>query len=595
MNSYTDFYVDKTSRTFADSLVAFGLARVLAELLQRQTDSAPRVQLHDAGPYYRITCQPALEHAAVRAHGPTLEPIQAIRTAKNAASLPAGIAAWDYEQEREKVNLYFAARKQAGKADLGPDGPPKPHAHWDIFRAINPGALAGYNGLLADWWTARSQPETLLILLDLYAATPNDFAAAEDAWKRLAKANGWDIKPTATCQQLYNPDQGKGQNKGKADGLSVGNLDGFWLTEWLKAIGFYEAAMTRLVRGAKDRKTFVVAPRKLALADSRAVMEKFIDKMQFAETSTRFDILAAIRYMMALLEHFGGEPSLASQISGRRSIRQNVVAGFHTAFYKDLGNAVATMNVSFIALPGWVEVETPQDIRLYVHPNANHPDPQQREYGLLDELELLVRQFDESHSDAFTLLQHLRDFVSGDNLDAFFRFTNAFPAYLMGQREQGKYAFALSTEFIERLVMSTEEKLTPILQSEGFQNIAYAIRQSTVTAQYRKKQGDRKYDVRYGLGQELARKSRYPKDFITALSDFLHKYNAENAQVMENRSGPYRHSVKTTDIEEIVRLIDEYGSETVANLLIAYGYARVSREEEPAMQSDTPSEQEENQ
>jgi len=128
--------------------------------------------------------------------------------------------------------------------------------------------------------------------------------------------------------------------------------------------------------------------------------------------------------------------------------------------------------------------------------------------------------------------------------------------------------------------MSTEKRLSRILESPGFQNIAYAIRQSTVTAQYRKKQGDRKYDVRYGLGQELARKARYPDSFIAALSDFLHKYNAENAQVMENRSGPYRRSVKTTDIDEIVALIDEFGSETVANLLIAYGYAREPYEAE---------------
>jgi hypothetical protein len=49
---------------------------------------------------------------------------------------------------------------------------------------------------------------------------------------------------------------------------------------------------------------------------------------------------------------------------------------------------------------------------------------------------------------------------------------------------------------------------------------------------------------------------------------------------METRPGPYRRSVKTTDIEEIVQLIDEYGPETIANLLIAYGYARVPRDDE---------------
>jgi hypothetical protein len=199
---------------------------------------------------------------------------------------------------------------------------------------------------------------------------------------------------------------------------------------------------------------------------------------------------------------------------------------------------------------------------------------------LLDELENLIGQFDESHSDAFTLLQHLRDFVSCDDLSAFFRFSNAFAGYYMGRREQGQYAYPLYTYFIERLVMSTEKRLALILESEGFQNIAYAIRQSTVTAQYRKKQGDRKYDVRYGLGQELTRKARYPETFIAALSDFLHKFNAENAQVMETRPGPYRRGVKTSDIDEIVWLIDQYGSETVANLLIAYGYARVPREDD---------------
>ena len=49
---------------------------------------------------------------------------------------------------------------------------------------------------------------------------------------------------------------------------------------------------------------------------------------------------------------------------------------------------------------------------------------------------------------------------------------------------------------------------------------------------------------------------------------------------MELRPAPYRHSVQTSDIDEIVSLIDNYGSQTVANLLIAYGYARLSRDED---------------
>ncbi len=134
--------------------------------------------------------------------------------------------------------------------------------------------------------------------------------------------------------------------------------------------------------------------------------------------------------------------------------------------------------------------------------------------------------------------------------------------------------------------MSIKPNLSEILESEGFQKIAYAIRQSTVTAQYRKKEGDRRYDVRYGLGRDLVRQSQYPDEFVAALSDFLHKYNAENAQVMETRPGPYRKSVKTDDIQDILRLIDQYGSDLIAKLLVAYGYAREPRAPENNQESN---------
>lgn len=564
MDSYTQFFVDKTTHTFADALAAFGLARIIADLLEAQAgDAGYDITLRDDGAYYRLICDPPLLRATAESRTAPLIPIQALATAKNKDKLPPGIPAYSYEEEREKVNQYFDARKaKVPDAEITV----RPHPHWDIFRALNPGALPGYIGLVTQWWQAQAAiGDVLALILDLFSATPNAVPVAEDAWKQLDKAHGWGIKPLVTCQQLYNPDQGKGQNKTRADGISIGNQQDFWLLEYLKAVGFYQAAMTRLVRGAKDRKTFVVAPREISYALSEEVMSDFTALMQFSETSTRFDILAALRYVKALLEHLPKAPDIFDEVFSRRGVnlKQDLVAGFYTAFYKDLGNAVATMNISFIALPGWVTVSNPEDVTPYTE--------------ILEQLELLVRQFDESNSDAFTLLQHLRDFVSGDDLAAFFRFTNAFPAYYMGMKERGQYAYPVYTAFIERLVMSTEKKLIPILESEGFRNIAKAIRQSTVTAQYRKSQGDRKYDVRYGLGQDLARKARYPDAFIAALADFMHKYNAENAQVMETRPGPYRPSIRTSDIDEITRLIDEYGSETVANLLIAYGYARLPR------------------
>lgn len=550
--SYDVFYVDKGLNAFSDLLTTFGLAEVISSVLHTPTDNQFRLTLQDKGVHYELRCSPPIDAAMLTQR---ITPEKPIRTVKN--SLPETISAYDYEAEKAQVNDYFAARRQHVAA-------PEPSPYWDVLRAINPGALPGYNSLMMDWDRVSRDAEVLHLLFDLFSATPNDLDAATARWKQLDKARGWGVKAQSTAMQLYNPDSGKGQNKAKANGLSIGNVDNFWLVEWLKAVGFYKGAMTRLVRGAKDRKTFVVAPRDLTYQEHRAVMSRFASTMQVAEASTRFDILAVVRYMHALLSYLLPSDSSLTRLLKTGNIKKRVVSGFYTAFYKDMGNAAATMNMSFLALPGWITVETREDVTLYL--------------GLLEELEKFVRQFDESHSDAFSLLQHLRDFVSSDDLRPFFRFTNAFPAYLMGMRERNKPARQLTTDFIERLMMSSDKPLYPILNTPGFQQIAYAIRQSTVTAQYRKKQGDRKYDVRYGLGQELSRKARYPQEFIATLSDFLHKFNAENAQVMETRPGPYRRSIQTSDIEDIVRLIDEYGSETVANMLIAYGYAREPRD-----------------
>jgi hypothetical protein len=60
----------------------------------------------------------------------------------------------------------------------------------------------------------------------------------------------------------------------------------------------------------------------------------------------------------------------------------------------------------------------------------------------------------------------------------------------------------------------------------------------------------------------------------------MQSYNQENAQKLENTGQQMRKDLRTSDIQEVVRLVDEYGPEVVANLLVAYGYAREPREEE---------------
>lgn len=570
MPDYQQFFIDKTPQSFGDALLLHGFARLLENL---DVDPA-NITLSDCGLYFAVDLFKPITHEDVE-RNTDKQIIGFIQTLKNTSLIAnaPGIRLVDYEAEKAQSAAFFEARKSGGEA-------PPPSPEWSIYRAINPGAIQGYNNLALAWYAARS-PETLYLLLDLFSTTPNDIDGAVSAWKALDKAKGWGIKASVTALQLFNPDSGKGHNKVKGDGLSIGNLDSFWLLEYLKAAGFYVGAITRTLRESKDRKTLVIVPRQLTFSENLTVMGKFAEAMQVPLYPTQFDILAVIRYTQALIEH--AIAPRGKYALNRSRVKKRIVGGFQAAFYKDMGNSAATMNMSFLGLPGWIDEPTSQsDVDFYIHP----------ETGLLVEFEKFVRQFNEKESDVPELLRPLRDFVSGDDLEAFFEFTNAFPGYLIGRRSRRKPAKALSTQFIERIIMSQNDPvLSNIIASPGFRDVAYAIRKSTVIAQWNtedaKKKGKRyPYEIRYGLHQTLLRRATRKQEFIADLSAFLTQYQAETVQLeetMSKRNIPFpfeyqRRSIRTTALEEIVALIDEYGSEPVASLLIAYGYARLPRQ-----------------
>jgi DNA-dependent RNA polymerase auxiliary subunit epsilon len=530
------------------------------------------IRLTDQGGCYQISCTPSIDLTRLD-QLPRIEPAPLVVTLKNRDSLVETTyhRRIDYEQEKQQRSQYLDFRKQNSKweklpVEQRPPAPPPPHPDWDVFRAINPGAIAGYNKAIQNWSKiGKAQGEVLRLIFKLFSTFPNDTDEAMRAWKALDKLHGWKIDAGMTALQLYNPDQGKGQNRPKADALKMDNVDGFWLIELLKMIGLYHAGVTRTLQGVNDRKNYIIAPVSLSYTESNAVMEKF--KSSFLTRgygAIGSDIAALLTYVEALFDYSRERPEL-DWLPRKRKPR-DLVAGFYTAFYKDLGNASATMNVSFLALPEWITINSSEDITLYE--------------DLIEEIRRLTYTLDEGHSDGYNLLRSLRDFLSSGELRDLFDFTTAYAGYYVSLQEKGKFAHQLSVSFMRTIIMGIDPKLAPILEDKGFQNIAYAIRQSTVTAQYRKMyQNDRRYDIRYGLGQELARKSRYNAEFITALSEFILRYNAETVQVAENaaKSGRdpkgQRRTIQIGDINSIVSLIDQYGAPLVANLLIAYGYA----------------------
>ena len=591
------YFVDKQTGTFADVCSAFGLATVLDACLRRALGEhgSCTVRILDKGTTYVIELTPALREEWVEGLR-FFAPIPFIKTPKNSGTMPEGIRAIDYEAQKARYDRHNELRKAlSGTIKKGDDDSEalavlkesEPDPDYRIWQKINMMAgIDAYNAAVTNWHENRAHfAELLKLLLTLHAKTPNPVSTCERAWKELKKMETLSGKDRLNMLQVFNPSTGKGQNATKPSKLAMGNVSNFWLCEYLKMIGFYDCALPRFVsvkQGVppKDRKTFALTPINMTLAAHNGIFRNFRDTVR-SNYAVKSDIFAALNYTDCFLQHCEAAQDF-EDLWGEGP--HNFVAGMHTVFYKNLGQSLAVMNLSFINLPRWMNVQDTDDVEIYREMIAEHLQ--------------IVGSLDEEQSEGYQLLQHYRDFLSGHDFTAFFDFTAKYPNYLLNSLAQAHFwVKPLSATNLRRLLMSNEsneKKLTPIIESEGFQNIARAIRQSTVSLQYQtisaKKQKKPKppYDVRYGLGEQLRRKANYPHEFIQELSDFLHAFNAENVRAAENAdavelSEHYRRkSVREDDITEIVQLIDSYGPQTVCRLLVAFGYALTSRDEAPA-------------
>ncbi len=564
------YYVDKRTGTFGDVFLAYGLATLLDSILTSFVEGDHWVRIRDGGAYYAIELSHPLRKKWVdKAPFQTLAPyIQTGRADPEALdSVPASMIV-DYQQEWDRFCQYIEipqdVRQKMPQEQLAQA---KPHPQFPIFAWVGERRMqapSSYNNLILRWQSlAPYFAENLRHILMLCAAPDGDVEAVETAWRKRMKELGVEVQSNATLLQIFNPSQGRGLNEPKASRLEMGNIKSFWLLEYLKAVGMYHCAVPRRVQGTDDRKTYALAPVNMRLGTNDAVLAAFQEAL-WNDTAVKMDILAALRYTTCFLDYCQAakEADLMAELLGQGP--EDFVAGMYVAYYKSLGQASAVMNLSFIELPRWMRVESPNDVTLYKE--------------VIEEHENIIRNIDDERG-GYDLLVYYWDFLSGGKWDAFFDFTAAYGPFLMGELDQEHYwVKPFSTKNLEVLIMKSNEPLAPILESPGFRNIAEAIRRSTIIPQYRGR-GESEYDIRYGLGQELKRKSLYNDEFIVALGEFIQSYNAENARVYEKTGKQYRKNILTTDVEDVVRLVDKYGATTIGNLLIAFGYAREPREE----------------
>lgn len=199
---------------------------------------------------------------------------------------------------------------------------------------------------------------------------------------------------------------------------------------------------------------------------------------------------------------------------------------------------------------------------------------------ILDEQINIIGSIDEQGETIQGLMLY-RNFISTSSIYDFLNFSYWYATYLSSKLSKNEYAIPFDIETLNKFYknMETQElNLSEIISNPGFQAIAKAIRNSTVTLQFTPKE-ERMFDIRYGVAQELKSKSKSKSDLAEFIGEFISFYNAEIARNYEIKGKTYyRSTVKHEELDDFYALLDKYPSRLVGALLASYGFALSKRE-----------------
>lgn len=556
----------KKTGTYADSLAVAGLERLLYLL------DAGRSRIEDKGGFYELILEAPvrleeLDYESVR-NSPGYRYIKL----RESSSVP--LHHLDYQAESEVARNYWDLRSNLGH-NLTQDQRNQleekaPMSRWYLYQNVYslkgfgaPNKQGTYNKLHE--YIRNAEPmafrETLLLKLGNLA----DGVLAKDAAPKT-------FKPDVSSVQAFGPLTGKGVNSPKTTlptASSLPNMFLDWFDEYLKYLGLDIVANARAIgKGRnKDVKLFVLAPGSIK-AEALGKLSSDFFKLRLRSASTQIDVQSSLGTAMALVTQLSSDDLDEYEEQTPRDF----ISGIQTAYFKNLGKAHALANVGFIGLPGWFPV-TSDNVEEWLE--------------ILEEHRQILRNLDEERSKEAELLFLYRDFLSAgrgsEQTKELLEFLASYASYLMRVGVEAdspdkwrRQVKQFTTRNLRRLLVSIDKSFSEIVENQGFQAIASAIRSATVREQYHNAHRNRIFEIEYGLFQELKRKAPFRGEFVGVLSEFVIKYNAQNARYYERTGGnPQRRRPQVTksDLDQVVKLLDDKKSEAIAMLLIAYGSA----------------------
>lgn len=561
---YKEFYIDKKSGTYAETLEAYGLAKLVNEVMVRRNIGGGKVIIYDKGLYYHIDTSVGINLGKLD----NLKYFQVVKFLKNKheTKIPHGILESDIfnypaqkaEQDRYKeeytsidknseftIEQRIKAKKELAKKKLLKFGLSL-DAEYDVYRQLISNPYPLYTKLYKNFYDNQSKFPLLINEIFTYYSglpiPPRDFKLVEE-------------RPTA--QQIFNPNQGKGLNKNKANNASMGNLKGHWVSETMKISGALSFMSVQYIKvgSSYDLKIYVPEFNNIQLSKASEIFKEFKRNIKSADP-VKLDILNIIDFV----SHF-----IKKSPEYREGKVRNTIQGFKMAYQKDLGQNRAIANIAYITTPDFIEYQTKKEEKEWL--------------SILEELRSIISGIKEM-GDSIKGLQNFRDFLGSSRMSTFSyfaKFSYWYAAFLMKSLEDEKFyvkPFQILTLIKLYKHMDTKEKkLISIIQTDGFQSVARAIRKSTVSLQYTPKDS-RQFEIRYGIAQQLQNKSKSKEDLATFVGEFIGIYNAETARNAEKNGGKsIRSNVKDADLIEFYQILDEYPSRLVGALLASFGFA----------------------
>lgn len=568
------FSVSKNTGTHADIFAAVGLADLLASL-----PNVSSIRLAENGASFDVQLSEPLPKDDLQ-RIPQAPGYPFLKTNEKVKVPTGAIDPVDYKAEKAKADRRKQALGQKGKKGRNTVDAETQQLmqqeqlrdDWRLLQVLN--TLQGEE-------TSNKVHETIV------RRKPEQFRKELGlALTALFHQNTSDLDWTVSMVQLFTPIAAKGYSRLKPDSTDRNDktkeqwADPF--LEWLKYRGYFRVACP-FFQGPKAEHIRLLCP--IPHDISFRALESIARKLRSAGVyggPPKMDALAVLKLAELLVRHseeyHDPDAEVLPGLSLTGKSPAETISGVMMTHYQSLGNAKAVSAMSTIALPGWFPITSKQDAEVWL--------------GILDEHQRVIRGLQDDHSDEIGLLVAYRRFLEKRGEAAVWslvEFMENYGPFLIRAREQKRKVRSFRTDYFRRIVMGTAPKLMEVLNDSGFQAVATAVRKSTVSAQAQKAMGRSDYrEIRYDLLHDLRRKRSLPgvTPLVEVVSDFISKYNAENARRREMRKSAPRN-ITTDEFSAFTALVERYGASTVGALLCAYGSCREPHDEDAAEPSET--------